>query len=85
MPKRHPSLSPAPVLLPPRVAPTGVVEYPEGYQGTPRRYAPALRALSALVLTVFALVTIATTSASLGAWCLTSGSPPPAAPHALAP
>ncbi|MEL6179913.1 MAG: hypothetical protein AAFS10_13225 [Myxococcota bacterium] len=64
-------------LKPPRLSPIGIVEYDDHYQGTPRRYPWVLQLFATLILIVFALVTIVTTSASLGAWCLTSSSAPP--------
>ena len=69
----------------PRVSPTGIVEYPEGYQGSPRKYPRPLKFLAVVVLVAFALVTVITTSATLGAWCLTSDSAPPAGMVELAP
>ncbi len=56
----------------PRVNPIGIVEVPNGYDATPRRYPKPLRWLATAVLVAFALVTITTTVVSLGQYCLTS-------------
>lgn len=52
--------------------PVGLVEVPPGYSVAPRSYPAALRLGAALVLAVFAAVSVATTVYSLGVYCLTS-------------
>lgn len=56
----------------PRVNPVGILEWPEGASATPRRFPRPLRALAALLLVLFALMTVATSTVSLGAYCLTT-------------
>jgi hypothetical protein len=73
----------------PRVSPIGILEQPAGYTATPRRFSRGMRALCLVLLLAFAGVTVATTVASLGAYCLTTEpgdvrtlpAPPPA--HSL--
>jgi hypothetical protein len=73
----------------PRVSPVGILERPEGFTVTPRRFSPGMRALCLALLLAFALVTVATTVASLGAYCLTTEPgdvrtlPAPSAAHSL--
>ena len=56
----------------PRVSPVGLLERPAGFTALPRRFSPLRRALALALLVAFALVTIATTVASLGVYCLTT-------------
>ncbi|HZF10644.1 MAG TPA: hypothetical protein VFE33_17800 [Thermoanaerobaculia bacterium] len=56
----------------PRVTPVGILERPAGYTAAPRRFPPTIRAFALLLLLAFALVTVATTVSSLGAYCLTT-------------
>ena len=56
----------------PRVNPVGVLEWPEEAFASPRRPSPRLRALAALLLVLFALMTVVTSTVSLGAYCLTT-------------
>ena len=56
----------------PRVTPVGILERPAGYAVTPRRFPPMVRAFALLLVLAFALVTVATTVSSLGAYCLTT-------------
>jgi hypothetical protein len=56
----------------PRVTPIGILERPSGYASLPRRFPPMIRALALLLLLAFAGVTVATTVASLGVYCLTT-------------
>ena len=56
----------------PRISPIGILEQPEGYTATPRRFSRGMRSLCLALLLAFALVTVATTVASLGAYCLTT-------------
>lgn len=56
----------------PRVTPVGILERPPGYASLPRRFSPMIRALALLLLLAFAGVTVATTVASLGVYCLTT-------------
>ncbi len=59
-------------ILTPSVNPVGIVEVPDGYHLQPRRYAASVRWAALAMVVVFSLVVIATTVASLGAYCLTS-------------
>ncbi len=59
-------------MEPPRVNPVGITEHPPGYGARTRRYPVGLRVLAAGVLLAFLVVGVATTVASLGAYCLTS-------------
>ncbi len=59
-------------ILTPLVNPVGIVEVPQGYELQPRRYAASIRWGALAMVVVFSLVMIATTVASLGAYCLTS-------------
>ncbi len=65
---------------PPRISPTGVVEYPEGYRVGARSFAPGLRLLAGLVLVAFLAVGVATTVGSLGRYCLTRDAGKPVQP-----
>lgn len=56
----------------PRVTPIRILERPAGYAATPRRFSRGMRAFCLALLLAFALVTVATTVASLGAYCLTT-------------
>jgi hypothetical protein len=56
----------------PRVTPVGILERPPGYAVAPRRFSVLIRAFALLLLLAFALVTVATTVSSLGAYCLTT-------------
>lgn len=56
----------------PRINPVGIVEHPEGYAATPRRYPLWLRGLVFVLLLVFGGVTVVTTVVSLGTYCLTT-------------
>jgi hypothetical protein len=56
----------------PHVTPIGILERPEGYAATPRRFSRGMRALALALLVAFAAVTVATTVASLGVYCLTT-------------
>ena len=56
----------------PRVDPVGILEWPEEASSAPRHFSRRVRAFAALLLALFALMTIATSSASLGAYCLTT-------------
>lgn len=56
----------------PRVNPIGIVELPEDYQATPRRWPAPLRWAATVILATFVLVTLTTTVVSLGQYCLTT-------------
>jgi hypothetical protein len=56
----------------PQVGPIGLVEMPQGFVSTPRRYSQATRVVGALVLAAFVFVALATTTLSLTSYCLTS-------------
>lgn len=56
----------------PRVDPSGRVQYPEGYVGTPRHYGFWTRTLVWTLLLTFVAVVVVTTGLSLGRYCLTS-------------
>lgn len=56
----------------PRVNPVGVLEWPEETYLSPRRFPRSVRALAALLLVLFALTMIVTSTVSLGAYCLTT-------------
>lgn len=56
----------------PRVNAVGLVEHPEGYTPTPRRYPLWLRGLVLTLLLIFGGVTVVTTVVSLGSYCLTT-------------
>jgi len=56
----------------PRVGPLGVVNQPEGYRATARRYPPRLRLAALVALSAFVGVSVASTVYSLGAYCLTT-------------
>ena len=56
----------------PRVNAVGIVEYPEDYEASPRRYGRTLRLFAWFFLGFFALATFVTSALSLGAYCLTS-------------
>ena len=59
-----------------RVDPVDVIECLGGSSASARVYPPPLRIVTALVLGVFVVVSVATTVYSLGAYCLTSGNGP---------
>ena len=59
-------------MEPPRINPIGLLETPEGYAATPRRFSGRLRLLAALLLTLFFGATVVTTVVSLGRYCLTT-------------
>ena len=56
----------------PRVNPVGLLETPADLATAPRRFSGGARVLAAALLLAFATATVATTVASLGAYCLTS-------------
>jgi hypothetical protein len=56
----------------PRVDPIGVMEWPAEPGAGPRRFSRGMRALAALLLVLFALVTVVTSAVSLGAYCITT-------------
>ncbi len=56
----------------PRINPVGLVEHPEGYTSTPRRYPLWLRSFVLILLLVFGGVSVVTTVVSLGSYCLTT-------------
>ena len=56
----------------PRANPVGITVIPDGFVQRPRAYGSAVRVAAALVLGAFLTVVVVTTSASLGAYCLTS-------------
>jgi hypothetical protein len=56
----------------PSASPIGLVEHPPGFASAPRRHPPARRFLAAALLALVALVTVLTTVASLGSYCLTT-------------
>jgi len=62
-------------MQPPRVNPVGLLETllerPEG-AAVPRRFTRSQRLLAGVFLALFFLVTVATTVASLGRYCLTT-------------
>ena len=62
---------PAAQLLP-RVSPLGIVEPADNDAATPRAYPAHLRLGALLVLAIFAVVVVATSALSLGAFCLTT-------------
>ncbi len=61
----------------PRINAIGIVETPSDHIARPRSYSARLRVVALVALGVFAVVSVATTVFSLGAYCLTSyaGSP----------
>jgi len=63
----------------PHVDAVGVTRVPADYVQRPRRFGRGVRLAAGAVLAAFVAVGLATTAASLGAWCLTShaGSPSP--------
>jgi hypothetical protein len=63
---------PTPTLATPRVNPIGILESPEGFAASPRRFSRGMRTLAVFLLLAFAAVTVATTVASLGSYCLTT-------------
>lgn len=72
-PAPHEDLSrPAPGLIPPHVDAVGVTHYPDDFRGTPRTYSKGARAFVWSLIVIFAAITVFTTVASLGAYCLTS-------------
>ncbi len=56
----------------PRVNPVGLVEVPEDYEASPRRFSGATRLFAGVFLLLFAAATLGTSIISLGAYCLTS-------------
>lgn len=56
----------------PEVNPVGIVQVPEGYTRTPRRYGSGFRLAAGLTLGVFVLVGIVSTVWTLAVYCLTS-------------
>ncbi|MEM7356989.1 MAG: hypothetical protein AAF657_39610 [Acidobacteriota bacterium] len=56
----------------PHVNPVGIVEYPDDYAGSPRRFSSRQRLFVGLLLFFFAAATIGTSILSIGAYCLTS-------------
>jgi len=72
-------LEEAPPMDLPHVDPVGVTRIPADYVQRPRRFRRGARVAAGAVLAAFVAVGLATTAASLGAWCLTShaGSPSP--------
>ncbi len=56
----------------PRVNPVGLVELPEDYPASPRRYTTGRRWLVLAVVALFALTTLVTGAVSLGRYCLTT-------------
>lgn len=56
----------------PRVNPVGLVERPPGFRTSSRPFPRSVRLTAAALLVAFAVVTIGTTVASLGSYCLTT-------------
>ena len=56
----------------PRVGPLGLIDQPERYAATARSYSTRLRVAAVVVLGSFVVVSVATTTYSLGAYCLTT-------------
>lgn len=56
----------------PRPNAVGVLEYPEGYEASPRTYSRGLRWGALVFLALFVGITVITSVISLGAYCLTS-------------
>ena len=61
-----------PILEGPSPNAVGVLEYPEGYEASPRTYSRGLRWGALFFLALFFGVTVITSAISLGAYCLTS-------------
>jgi hypothetical protein len=59
-------------MEPPRVNPIGILETPEGFVSSPRRFSRPLRLLAGLLLALFFVATVVTTVVSLGRYCLTT-------------
>ena len=59
-------------LLVPKVSPVGLLESPPGFGGPPRKRPAALRLLAAVLLAIVVALTVLTTVASLGSYCLTT-------------
>lgn len=56
----------------PRINPVGLVEYPDDYESRPRRHSRLSRLFATLLLLFFFAATVATSTLSVGAYCLTS-------------
>lgn len=56
----------------PRVTPVGLLELPDGFEASPRRFPRPLRVLAGLLLALFFAATVATGAVSLGRYCLTT-------------
>jgi hypothetical protein len=56
----------------PTVSPIGLVQNPEGFAQAPRRHSAGRRLLAAALLALVAAVTVLTTVASLGSYCLST-------------
>ncbi len=54
------------------MSPIGLVQNPEEYSQAPRRHSAGRRFLAAALLGLLATVTVLTTVASLGSYCLTT-------------
>jgi hypothetical protein len=59
-------------MEPPRINPIGILETPEDYVSSPRRFSRPLRLLAGLLLALFFGATVVTTVVSLGRYCLTT-------------
>lgn len=66
----------------PRLTPTGVLELADNDAARPRAYPRKLRLGALALLVLFAVAVVATSTSSLGAYCLTTDAgnarPPPA-------
>lgn len=56
----------------PHINPIGLREVAEDFEETPRQWSRPMRIITTALFGIFAFVTIITTAASLGAYCLTS-------------
>jgi len=56
----------------PRVNPVGILEQAEEVSPSTQRFSRRLRTVAALLLVLFALITVITSTVSLGAYCLTT-------------
>ena len=56
----------------PQVNPVGLLENPDDYRSTPRKYRPLMRWGAAALLATFVFVSLVTSVSSLAAYCLTS-------------
>ena len=56
----------------PRINPIGIVEYPDGFEATPRRFSPWQRLFAGGFLLFFFAVTLVTGAVTVGKYCLTS-------------